>query len=57
MPTTTDSRHGWRVVPNLARGLRSRHYDRGPLAPAALEGPVWDFYRYMNRTLGPGLTR
>ena len=21
MPPTTDSRHGWRVVPNLARGM------------------------------------
>lgn len=45
------------ILVNLARGLRSRHYDRGPLAPPALEGPVWDFYRYLNRTLGPGLAR
>ncbi len=45
------------ILVNLARGLRSRHYDRGPLAPAALEGPIWDFYRYMNRMLGSALAR
>ncbi|MBS0577747.1 MAG: aromatic ring-hydroxylating dioxygenase subunit alpha [Proteobacteria bacterium] len=43
------------ILVGLAQGLRSRHYERGPLAGAALEGPVWDFYRYLNRTLGPGL--
>ena len=40
---------------DLARGLKSRHYHTGPLAPADLEGPIWDFYRYMRRTLGPSL--
>jgi phenylpropionate dioxygenase-like ring-hydroxylating dioxygenase large terminal subunit len=43
------------ILVGLAKGLRSRYYERGPLAGPALEGPVWDFYRYLNRTLGPGL--
>jgi len=43
------------VLVSLARGLRSRHYRNGPLGPADCEGPVWDFYRYVNRTLGPAL--
>src|SRR5215467_13284710 len=41
------------VLTGLARGLRSRYYQRGPLAPAAFEGPIWDFYRYMSRMLAP----
>jgi putative transposase len=28
VPTTTDSRHGWRVVPNLARGLTPTGLDQ-----------------------------
>jgi phenylpropionate dioxygenase-like ring-hydroxylating dioxygenase large terminal subunit len=40
---------------DLFRGMRSRHYRSGPLAPADYEGPIWDFYRYMRRTLGPAL--
>jgi phenylpropionate dioxygenase-like ring-hydroxylating dioxygenase large terminal subunit len=41
------------VLAGLTRGLRSRYYHRGPLAPAAFEGPIWDFYRYMSRMLAP----
>ncbi len=41
------------VLTGLTRGLRSRYYQRGPLAPAAFEGPIWDFYRYMGRRLAP----
>ena len=43
------------VLVDLARGLRSRHHQTGPLAPADYEGPIWDFYKYMNRNLGPAL--
>ncbi len=40
------------VLANLARGLKSRHHQAGPLAPSDFEGPIWDFYKYINRTLG-----
>ena len=43
------------VLVNLARGLRSRHYESGPLSPADYEGTVLDFYRYLSRRLGPAL--
>ena len=43
------------ILVDLARGLKSRHYRNGPLAPANFEGPILDFYRYMNRRLGPAL--
>ena len=43
------------VLVELARGLKSRHYHSGPMGPADCEGPIWDFYRYMNRALGPAL--
>jgi choline monooxygenase len=43
------------VLVELGRGRRSRHYSRGPLAPAPFEGPILDFYRYVNRVLGPAL--
>ena len=33
----------------LAKGLRSRFYDRGPLSPANYEGTIADFYRYLGR--------
>ncbi len=41
------------VLTGLARGQRSRYYQRGPLAPQAFEGPILDFYRYMSRRLAP----
>jgi phenylpropionate dioxygenase-like ring-hydroxylating dioxygenase large terminal subunit len=40
------------VLVNLAMGLKSRHYRPGPLGPANCEGPIWDFYNYMNRRMG-----
>ena len=43
------------ILVELARGLRSRHHRAGPLAPADFEGPISDFYRYMNRVLAPAL--
>jgi len=43
------------VLLALARGLKSRYHQAGPLAPADFEGPIWDFYRYMGRHLGPAL--
>jgi Ring hydroxylating alpha subunit (catalytic domain) len=43
------------VLVKLTKGLNSRHHKAGPLAPADFEGPIWDFYKYMNRTLGPAM--
>ena len=40
------------VLVNLAMGLKSRHYRTGPLGPADCEGPIWDFYSYVNRRMG-----
>jgi hypothetical protein len=31
----------------LQRGLRSRYYAPGPLAPGDFEGTIWDFHGYM----------
>jgi hypothetical protein len=31
----------------LQRGLRSRYYMPGPLAPGDFEGTIWDFYGFM----------
>jgi phenylpropionate dioxygenase-like ring-hydroxylating dioxygenase large terminal subunit len=39
------------VLAALARGLRSRHYHKGPLAPEDFEGSVLDFYRYYSRRM------
>jgi phenylpropionate dioxygenase-like ring-hydroxylating dioxygenase large terminal subunit len=39
------------VLSNLLTGMRSRRYESGPLAPAALEGPVLDFYRFYSRRM------
>ena len=44
------------VLTNMVRGLNSRHYQRGPLAPADFEGPVLDFYRYYSAHLAGVLT-
>ncbi len=31
----------------VQKGMKSRHYTSGPLAPPDYEGTVWDFYTYM----------
>lgn len=43
------------VLVDMLRGMASAHHARGPLAPAAFEGPVLDFYRYYSRRLGKEL--
>jgi hypothetical protein len=43
------------VLVSLALGLKSRHSRPGPLGPADCEGPIWDFYGYMNRRMGSAL--
>ena len=43
------------VLVSLMRGMASVHHQRGPLAPADLEGPVLDFYRYCSRRLGDAI--
>lgn len=40
------------VLCRLMSGLKSRHHEAGPLAPADAEGTVWDFYHYLHRRLG-----
>jgi hypothetical protein len=37
------------------KGLNSRHYQKGPLAPADFEGPVLDFYRYYSKRMQKAL--
>jgi hypothetical protein len=37
------------------RGLNSRHHAAGPLAPADLEGPVLDFYKYLGSRLSASM--
>jgi phenylpropionate dioxygenase-like ring-hydroxylating dioxygenase large terminal subunit len=44
------------VLEGLARALASSSYAPGPLAPAAFEGPIRDFHRYLGRRLGPALS-
>lgn len=39
------------VLANMVRGHASRHYSRGPLAPADFEGPVLDFYRFYSKRM------
>ncbi|MFO1060028.1 MAG: Rieske 2Fe-2S domain-containing protein [Dongiaceae bacterium] len=41
------------VLLDMTRGLRSRHHQAGPLAPADFEGTILDLYRFMARRLGP----
>ncbi len=36
----------------VQKGMKSRHYSPGPLAPDDYEGTVWDFYHYMAGKLG-----
>ena len=43
------------VLLRLMRGLRSRHYQPGPLAPADFEGSVCDFYTYLHKKLGSAM--
>lgn len=31
----------------VQKGLKTRHFKSGPLAPADFEGTIWDFYQYM----------
>jgi len=44
------------VLRSLIKGLKSRFYRPGPLAPANFEGPTWDFYKYLHRRLGKAMT-
>jgi phenylpropionate dioxygenase-like ring-hydroxylating dioxygenase large terminal subunit len=43
------------VLVALMQGLSSRFQQPGPLARADLEGPTWDFYKYLNRKLGAAM--
>ena len=43
------------VLIRLMQGLNSRHHQAGPLARADLEGPTWDFYKYLHRRLGAAM--
>jgi phenylpropionate dioxygenase-like ring-hydroxylating dioxygenase large terminal subunit len=43
------------VLVGLMRGMASRHYEPGPLAPADFEGPVLDFYRYYSHRMSTAL--
>ena len=45
------------VIEAMMTGYRSRHHAPGPLAPAALEGPVLDLAHFVGRRLGPALER
>ncbi|MGH6934472.1 MAG: aromatic ring-hydroxylating oxygenase subunit alpha [Dongiaceae bacterium] len=44
------------VLIGLMRGLNSRDHQVGPLASADLEGPTWDFYKYLHRHIGAAMT-
>lgn len=44
------------VLVQLMRGLNSGRHQSGPLAPADLEGPIWDFYKYLHRKIGAAMT-
>jgi hypothetical protein len=41
---------------SLQVGLRSRFYEPGRLAPADVEGTIWDFYGYMASRLSAEAT-
>jgi hypothetical protein len=43
------------ILVSLMQGLNSRHHEPGPLARADLEGPTWDFYKYLHRRLGAAM--
>lgn len=40
----------------MQRGLSSRHAPSGPLSPRDFEGTIWDFYRYLSRSISSPLT-
>lgn len=40
------------VLERLHKGLKSRYYRPGPLAPDNFEGTIWDIFQYMARRLG-----
>ncbi len=40
------------ALENVQRGLKSRYYQGGPLAPADYEGTIWDFTQYLASKLG-----
>ncbi|MBX2868840.1 MAG: aromatic ring-hydroxylating dioxygenase subunit alpha [Acidiferrobacterales bacterium] len=41
------------VLLRVQKGMRSTRYQPGPLAPANLEGTIWDFYQYLARYTEP----
>jgi phenylpropionate dioxygenase-like ring-hydroxylating dioxygenase large terminal subunit len=43
------------VLVQLMRGLNSGRHQSGPLSRADLEGPIWDFYKYLHRRIGPAM--
>lgn len=43
------------VLLSVMRGLRSAHYEPGPLAPEDFEGPTLDLYRWLDRRLGQAM--
>ena len=43
------------ILNEIARGLGSKHYFPGPLAPAAYEGCIVDFHKYLADRLSPAL--
>ncbi len=40
------------TLESLQKGLKSRYYTPGPLAPDNFEGTIWDLLQYMARRLG-----
>jgi len=44
------------VLVGLMAGLNSRYHQSGPLARADLEGPTWDFDKYLHRKLGAAMS-
>lgn len=41
------------ALEQVQRGLKSRYYEHGVLAPDAYEGTLWDMIQYMARVVGP----
>jgi phenylpropionate dioxygenase-like ring-hydroxylating dioxygenase large terminal subunit len=42
------------MLESLQKGLKSRYYTPGPLAPDNVEGTIWDLSQYMGRRLADG---
>ena len=40
----------------VQKGMKTRHFKSGPLAPADFEGTIWDFYQYMASKLASDAT-